>query len=246
MREQAPAVAPPQAVVPTPVPAPVPVPAGITVESNTVNAFDPLAGFSFGGPVAQAKRKGSKTEYPIVPDPTGDLARIAGQYKLDKEMAESLKGTLESGRDTLIAGTRQFYFDRFHGIAEPESSVAVNAGSEGEILVTFPESFTIAPSPKEVVAVIGAEAARQLFRPAFELKVKSDELPEGPQTQALLNELMAVFAKHGASSAVSFKQSIKPRKGFNLVRHTRFDVATNLALDKVCSIVPRIIVKGRE
>ena len=244
MREQA-APPPPQAVAPTPAPAPVSVPAGIVVESNTVTAFDPLAGFSFGGPVAQSKRKSSKTEYPVVPDPTGDLARIAGQYKLDKEMAESLKGTLESGRDSLIAGTRQFYFSRFHGIAEPESSVAI-ATSEGEVLVTFPESFTIAPSPKDVVAVIGADAARQLFRPAFELKVKSDELPEGPQTQALLNELMAVFAKHGASSAVSFKQSIKPRKGFNIVRHTRFDVATNLALDKVCSIVPRIVTKGRE
>jgi len=244
MRAQAAPVAPPQAVA-VPTPTPVPAPAGIVVESTTVNAFDPLAGFSFGGPVAQAKRKGSKTEYPVVPDPTGELSRIAGQYKLDKEQAESLKGTLESGRDALIAGTRKFYFDRFHGIAEPESSVAIST-SEGEVLVTFPESFTIAPSPKDVVAVIGADAARQLFRPAFELKVKSDELPEGPQTQALLNELMAVFAKHGASSAVSFKQSIKPRKGFNLVRHTRFDVATNLAMDKVCSIVPRIVTKGRE
>lgn len=231
--------APPRAVTPAPAPQPQPAPAPAAPE------FNPLAGFTFGGPLATPARKKGKTEYPVVPDSSGELAKTAARYKREVSEKEALEGSIALLRADILKASHPFWFAHHLGLGQCVSSVSIPS-EEGDLLVTFPEKFKLAPSPAHVVQAIGAEAAQQLFRPAFELKVKSDALPEGPQTQALLSEVYAVFAKYGATGAVEFTQSLKPRKGFNQVRHARLTPQQNLAIEAVCPMIPMLKTKGRD
>lgn len=165
---------------------------------------------------------------------------MAAQFKVDKEVFEALDESLDRTKKEIVRLVRPEYFKVFAGHADVESSVRIairdaNGQDTGGVLVTFPEKWSLPESAAQVKAIIGPDLAKQLFRPAFELKVKSDALPEGPQTQQLLNEVFAVFAKYGAAAAVEFKKSVKPRKGFNLIRHTRLTLEQNMALESVCT-----------
>ena len=231
----------------SPVPAVAPGNIILSVSHNVTNAPPPvnpppvaqppdeLDGFTFGGPLAEPAKKKKGTAYPNVPDPDGSLGQMAAQYRTDKEVFGAVDESLERTRKEIISITRPSYYDIFAGRADAESSIRIDTG-DGGVLVTFPEKWSLPNSAAEIKAIIGADLAKQLFRPAFELKVKSDALPEGPQTQQLLNEVFAVFAKYGAGNAVEFKKTIKPRKGFNSIRHSRLTKEQNLMLETVCPI----------
>jgi hypothetical protein len=53
-----------------------------------------------------------------------------------------------------------------------------------------------------------------------------------------------LFAKHGATEALSVKRSFKPRPAFFTSRHTLFTPEQNMAIDAVCPLVCSVKVKG--
>ena len=67
------------------------------------------------------------------------------------------------------------------------------------------------------------EHAARYFKQSFELKIKGDLIPDAA-VEPLLAELQELFARHGASAALSAKATIKPTKEFHTARHTLFSV----------------------
>ena len=62
--------------------------------------------------------------------------------------------------------------------------------------------------------------------------------------KAMRRRLQELFARHGASAALSAKATIKPTKEFHAAWHTLFSVEQNHELDKVVPIVVGAIVVG--
>ena len=60
---------------------------------------------------------------------------------------------------------------------------------------------------------LAGEHAARYFKQSFELKIKGDVIPEAA-VEPLLAELQELFARHGASAALSAKATIKPTKEF--------------------------------
>ena len=60
----------------------------------------------------------------------------------------------------------------------------------------------------------------------------------------LITDLKALFARHGASKALSLKRDFKPRPAFFTSRHTLFTVADNITIDSIVPVITAIKVKG--
>lgn len=204
----------------------------------------PAFGFSFNAPVAQTTaRRGKATSYPIAPDPDGTLAQYAAKYKLAKEKFEAADAEMEQVRPRIIAGTFPFWCQYNSGKAE-HTHVSVQS-PEGEIITVYQDRYLAASSAAEVQAIAGPDVLQTYFKPSFVIKIKSDALPESSVTQTLLNELIALFTKHGQAGALEFKQSVIPRKGWADIRHRVLSPEQNVQLNAVCPIVVQLKTKGR-
>jgi hypothetical protein len=195
--------------------------------------------FTLGGMVNTTTKKSGAKEYPVFPDPDGVVTGLAARIKLNEESFKAIEGSLEADKKELARQVLPFWFEHNESRGEPASSVVVKS-PEGDVRVQFQERFKMAASPQAVAQILGPEHARAHFRQAWELKVKGDQLPDTPETQGLLNEVLGLFTRHGLAKALEFKSSIKPKKGFNKVRHVLFSVAQNLVLNEVCPMIPQV------
>lgn len=202
-------------------------------------------GFTLGGKTATiAPAKSGK--YPILPDPDKSLAAIATDIKVQTEQYKALEGSLERNRKLLVEKARPMWFKINAGKGTVESSVVVDTGDGSTIMVSFQERFGQTQEPERITEIIGDDAMKAHFRPAFEFKVDCNALPEGDETQALLNDVYSLFEQRGVTAAIKFTSTVKPRKGFNDIRHSLFSTDQNLALDQVCPIIAAVKTTGRE
>ena len=107
--------------------------------------------------------------------------------------------------------------------------------------VGFANSYRGTNDEPAITRLAGEHAAR-FFKQSFELKIKGDAIPEAA-VEPLLAELQELFARHGASAALSAKATIKPTKEFHVARHTLFSVEQNFELDKVVPIIASVKTK---
>jgi hypothetical protein len=111
-----------------------------------------------------------------------------------------------------------------------------------EVLITFQNRYGKLESEAPLLPILGDQTSR-FFRQAFTLEINGDKLP-AEQTQVLLDELQALFAKFHASEALKVKEGIKPVPDFHTLRHTALSPEQNLAVDQVCSITAMVKAKA--
>lgn len=188
----------------------------------------------------------SAGKYPVFVDntPGKDVIQTATRVKVNAVVFDSIEGSLKTDKAFLVERTMPYWFQSQQGKSDPASSVSIQTG-EGEVLVTFADKFKIASSPQAVAAIVGAAAVTAHFYQAYEIKISGDDLPQTADTQVLLNELKALFTKHGVAHALQFKSSIKPKKGFNKTRHVLFTPEQNIAINAICPMIPLVKTKGR-
>ena len=201
----------------------------------------PLKKLSFGG-IAK-KKEDSKTAYPVVPDPNGQLGEIAARIIERTEQLDAITGALETDKKELRCLTTPFYFQNAHGKADVASSVSVPSPS-GEVLVTFQNRYKAIPDENAVLPVLGDKTGLY-FKQAFTLTIDGDKLPVD-QAGELLNELQGLFARFNATDALSVKETVKPVPDFHARRHLELTLEQNLALDEACPIVAAIKTRGRK
>ena len=90
--------------------------------------------------------------------------------------------------------------------------------------------------------MLGARAA-QYFRQSFALKIDGTKIPEAA-VEPLLGELQELFARHGASDALTATQGIAPTKDFHTARHTVLSIEENAALERVCPIITALTAEA--
>ena len=195
-----------------------------------------LAGFATQTPASKSAKA-----YPLLPDSDGQVAELVTSI-LDKSAhVEALEGSLELEKAELIAIAKPFYFQHFHGQHAVASSVEARAADGKVVRVGFSNSYRGTSDEPAITRIAGEQAARY-FKQSFELKIKGDLIPDAA-VEPLLAELQELFARHGASSALSAKATIKPTKEFHTARHTLFSVAENHELDKVVPISASVKTK---
>jgi hypothetical protein len=165
---------------------------------------------SFGSIAKQ--KPDSRTTYPLLPDPQGRYAAIGARILERSIQVEALAGALEVDKAELKTLATPFYFTNASGKLDVPSSIGVTC-STGEVLITFQNRYGKLESEAPLLPILGDQTSR-FFRQAFTLEINGDKLP-AEQTQALLDELQALFAKFHASEALKVKEGIKPLPNFH-------------------------------
>lgn len=204
---------------------------------------------SFGG--LKQKKESTKTAYPILPDPTGEIYKLAKLIKQQSQEMEALEGALEANKAEMKRLTLPGYFQMHQGRTEVPSSVACPT-TEGEVLVTFSSRYKQADEAA-LTSLLGDEFVATHFKQAFTITINGEKLastdpsdPDRCPAQEFVDALQSMVAQHNAAEAVTFKQEIKPTKEFHEKRHALLTPDQNVAMDGVCPMVTMVKTKGRD
>ena len=122
----------------------------------------PAAGIkklSFGGIAQKAEKK--TTEYPVLPDPDGEVAKLASEIIAESREFEALEGSLKLKKAEIRAMSQEFYFQHLHGKHEIPSSVeAKGANPEEKVLVTFSSRYSALADEYPLIEALGPEHLR--------------------------------------------------------------------------------------
>lgn len=192
-----------------------------------------------------AKPKAARTEYPALDDPAGDVARLAAVILDETEELDALEGSLGIHKAELRAVSIAQYFPLMHGKGEIPSSVAALTADGREVLVAFINKYKALPDETDITAILGEERTGRFFRQKLTFKVDCDKIPEAALGD-MYEELTALFAKYGATAALSATQGIVPTADFHKLRHTQLSIEENCNLDLACPVQAQVKTKGRK
>ncbi len=138
----------------------------------------------------------------------------------------------------MIAIAKPFYFTHHHGQHAIASSVEARSADGKVVRVGFSNSYRGTADEPAITRLAGEHAARY-FKQSFELKIKGDVIPDAA-VDPLLAELQELFARHGASAALSAKATIKPTKEFaSALRRCPAGKGSALWLSRSARFTPR-------
>ena len=201
----------------------------------------PVRKVSFGA--ITKKKEDAKTQYPVLPDPTGQTTEIATRILQRTDEFEALKGALETDKAELKLLATFPFFQLHHGKHEVPSSLSVPT-PVGEVLVTFQNRYASLQSESILIPILGDDTSRY-FRQSFKVEIEGDKLPAA-SSQELVNALQDLFTRHNALDALEVTESIKPVPEFHAARHLILTPQQNLALNDLCPIVAMVKTKGRK
>lgn len=210
-------------------------------ESKTPAPAPALKKVSLAGFATQTPASKSSKAYPLLPDPDGQVAELVTSILDKSAQLEALEGALTLEKSELIAIAKPFYFTHYHGQHAVASSVEARCADGKAVRVGFANSYRGTNDEPALTRLAGEHSSR-FFKQSFELKIKGDAIPEAA-AEPLLAELQELFARHGASAALSAKATIKPTKEFHVARHTLFSVEENFELDKIVPIIASVKTK---
>ena len=186
----------------------------------------------------------TKTVYPILADPTGDIAKLAEDILAETEQADALEGSLSAKKGELRRLTLDQYFPLYSGKGEIPSSLSARTSDGREVLVGLINKYKVLADEAPVAAILGEELTPRFLRQKLTFKVDCDLIPEETLGD-LYEELTGLFTRHGCAAALSATQGIVPTKDFHTLRHTMLTPAQNAEIDLIMPIQAQVKTKGR-
>lgn len=197
------------------------------------------------------KKAATKTDYPVLADPTGDIAKLTEDLLNETADLEALIGSDGKGgsigakKAELRRLAADQYFPHWFGKGDIASSMAAKAADGREVLVAFPKKYKALADESAAAAVLGEELAALFLRQKTAFKLDLDKVPESKLSD-VFEGLMGLMKMHGCESALSATQVIVPTDDFHTLRHTKLTPEQNAAFDLVCPIQAMIKTKGRK
>ena len=198
---------------------------------------DPLA---FLNSIAESSDDRKQRQYPEFPD-SNDQGKELTEQILQLAGAED---QLKLAKKSLGELVTPFYFEHWHGQADPASSIRV-AGKNKAVLVTFTARLKKLKELNELDSVKpllkGKES--EFFTAGWELTIDGDEIPPQVAPQ-LVAELAALFAKYQCAKALKKEKSVRVASVFHNQRHRLLTPEENIAFNAIIPIVASIKTKG--
>ena len=188
-----------------------------------------------------------KSKYPVHNDPTGDVAKLVPMIRKEQDDFDALEGNLKLHKAELTALTVPFYFETNNGRADVPSSVlcegADEKGALGRALVTFETRFLKTNNSAPIVAAMGAERYAKFIRQGYTIKIDGSLIPPAV-ANALIPELVQLFAKHNATAALSKDEIITATPEFFAQRFATFTPEENQKINLALPIRTAVKTKN--
>ena len=212
----------------------------------TATATKPAAGlkkFNLGGIATQAESS-TKKDYPILPDPDGDLAKLVAELLAKSNQLDALDGECTLLKAEITSKARPFWFEVNQGKAVAASSVVCRDKDGGEVTVSFQNRYSGTEQDAALVEAVGADVAERFFRQSFEIKVNGDAIP-AENAQAVIDGLTKLFAANNAAGALKAKATFKPTAEYHEARHSKLTPEQNMNAERLIPCTAVVKTKGR-
>jgi hypothetical protein len=193
---------------------------------------------------AKPKSNG-RTVYPVHPDPTSEVATLVPMIRREADEFATLEGNFKIHKAELTALAVPFYFETNRNRIDIPSSVACHGADGAEVLVTFESRFLKTTEARPIIAAMGAERYARFVRQSYVIKIDGDLIP-AQSAPALIGELVELFAKHGATAALSKDEVLTGTPEFMAHRFSAFTPEENLAVQMALPIRTAVKTKGRK
>lgn len=197
-----------------------------------------------------AKPASSKTAYPVLTDPTGDIAKLSQAILDDSAALEALiggdgkGGSLGLNKAELRRLSADQYFARHSGRGEIPTSMLALSTDGREVTVQFKNAYKLMTDESPIAEILGDDRKVRFLRQKLAFKITGDKIPEDA-LEPIYNALVALFTEHKAEAAFVGTQGIVPTKDFHTLRHTQLTEEENRAFDLACPIQVAVGTKGR-
>lgn len=181
--------------------------------------------FDFGNLKKTTPASKTKTEYPVLPDKDGAIAKAVDDFLHRSAMIEGLEQLKAQFKDA----TRGFHFTENCGRADVRNAVSL-AGTKGEVLVQFKDAYCKLTSLEVIRNIIGPDMTAKYFHQAFTIAIKSEAIPRA-KAQDFIKELGELAAKHGVSDAVDCSPYFTPNEEWHIARYRDLTPAQNELLE---------------
>ena len=196
------------------------------------------------GGISAAKADTKKKDYPAIPDPDGEVAKLVAELRTKSDQLDALDGEVKLLKAEITSRARPFWFEANQGKAAPASSVVCCDKNGGEVTVTFQNKYAGTEQDEALVAAVGDKAAERFFRQSFEIKVNGDAIP-ADRAQAVIDGLQKLFAENNASDALKAKATFKPTAEYHEARHGQLTPEQNMAAERLVPCTAVVKTKGR-
>lgn len=194
------------------------------------------------GAIAKAKpEKGGKT-YPIAvldDEQRGLVTDLLAQ----KSQATALEGSIKALTDEVNTAALTQWLALAQGQTTPPSSIILPGLTTDTAIVTICgdsggrfKSNDAAVAAGEVAAILGDDAFAETCETKTVLKIDLDEVGEDIR-QALVDDILAAFTKHGATHAISATENLVFKPAVKVGRFTRFTPEQNQRLAAALPLV---------
>ena len=202
-----------------------------------------LKKFNLGGIATQAESS-TKKDYPILPDPDGDLAKLVADLLAKSDQLDALDGECTLLKAEITSKARPFWFEVNQGKAVAASSVVCRDKDGGEVTVSFQNRYSGTEQDAALVEAVGADIAERFFRQSFEIKVNGDAIP-AENAQAVIDGLTKLFAANNAAGALKAKATFKPTAEYHEARHSKLTPEQNMNAERLIPCTAVVKTKGR-
>jgi len=200
--------------------------------------------------IAGLKKKAAtkeKAEKPILPDPTGELAKAVSQAIVAKQQVDAFKLSLEQNQEVLTSACLKHFFAIYQGrVGEVEDTFQVKAGGNHAVIM-MKNDYRI-KDPEPVRAVLGEHADTFLVKRNI-IEINADAIPPAV-ANAFITELIKLAKDMdsilGADeegpvfNAISVTETTKLDKSFHTARHSLFTPEQNATIHSVIPCVTSV------
>lgn len=204
---------------------------------------------SFGA--VTTKKKSSSKEYTVLENASPEVIELAKTIRLDNEQFDVLEGSLKANKAELRRLVLPDYFAVLQGsILTKDDANGLRVAEEikdgkavGGALLLATSKYALIEDENVLVPFLGQRVG-SLFKQTFEIKIKSENLPETLDTQKFINDLCEVISRYGVTEAFEVKQGVRATKEFHASRHQLLTPEQNVALDAICAFQCQVKTKN--
>jgi hypothetical protein len=197
-----------------------------------------IAEIDFGTPTtAPATRP--KSKYPLIEGK--GVEKLVDRIRELSDQFDTVNDPFKAAKQELIEIGFPQFFEKNSGRVEAPSSM-IAWGSKGGARVTYKDRFT--PGDRKALeALLKPEKAAKWFRQHWVIKIDGGAIPSD-KGAALVEDLKALMAKHGATHAMEIKAAILPVPEFAAQRHVAFEPPMNVLINKIVPQQAAVSTKG--
>lgn len=195
---------------------------------------------NFGALKEKPKATGN-SQYPELPDPTGEVSDLADEFLKQHEAENTANGAKEIARGQIIERAVPFHWKTNCGRTEISGTVSVRAKSGSEVLVQFKDAYKPIADTKDKAGNIITPAEKRIaiprdvfdkyFRQTFSIAIDSTRIAEN-KLQEVVNRIQALAAELEIGDAVGVTSAFKPIESWHADRYRILTSDQNMAAER--------------